>query len=389
MAAESVLRHYAKLVNLHAGVVCKVGARGRGLFASQRIAAGTQLLAVPPALWITQASIRARAPRALVAEVDALSGGDSRVAAATLTTLALLSGEAESAPYVATLPAEPPDVPSLWPAERLAALDGSPARNGAEQFASLVGAAHKALRLAAPERDYLRLSCLARSRALSGFEDDAFEFTLVPALDLANHDLRPTAAIADGDGGAKALVAVADLEPGDEVTISYGPLSNAKLLRVYGFALENNPHDAVVLARSELCAARRRVDDAAAPVPGGGADDVLTRASPLAANALRSLRAALLTTEDAVNAGARGLGGAVEVSTPVSLRNERACLDVLRDALLAKLRAYPAAPDDDADALAGDLAPWERHAVLTRLGEMHIILGQLEKVDQAFAVIGR
>lgn len=73
----------------------------------------------------------------------------------------------------------------------------------------------------------------------------------------------------------------------------------------------------------------------------------------------------------------------------MSLRNERACLDVLRDALLAKLRAYPAAPDDDADALAGDLAPWERHAVLTRLGEMHIILGQLEKVDQAFAVIGR
>lgn len=35
---------------------------------------------------------------------------------------------------------------------------------------------------------------------------------------------------------------------GEELTLSYGPLPNAKLLLFYGFAVEHNPHDAVSLS---------------------------------------------------------------------------------------------------------------------------------------------
>lgn len=73
--------------------------------------------------------------------------------------------------------------------------------------------------------------------------------TLLPVLDLANHDeSNPAArAVADGPRGPVRLVAARDLAPGDQVTISYGPLSNDALLLDYGFVVEHNPHDSLEL----------------------------------------------------------------------------------------------------------------------------------------------
>lgn len=110
--------------------------------------------------------------------------------------------------------------------------------------------------------------------------------------------------------------------------------------------------------------------------------------SVLAPNALRRLRAKFATTEDAVNAGARGAVG-IDLSRPLSLRNERECLAALKAALLAKLHTYPTAPDADADHLENATAPWERYALATILGEKHILLAQLLKCEDQSRIIGR
>ena len=390
-AAKSVMNHYAKLVNLHPGVKVEFGARGRGLFAAERIRAGSHILAVPREEWITPDAVRRRAPSSLIRQVndvDARIGGEGRVAAATLTTLALLAREKEVLPYMATLPADAPDVPSLWTGERLKALAGSPAKAGAEQFKALTTAVHGALRLAVPCDDFLRLSCLVRSRAISSkaSAEDGFTFALVPGLDLANHSHEPTAFKTPRGADVLQLVTSKDLGPGDEITISYGDLDNGRLLRVYGFAQQKNRHDFVVIAREDLAHYR----GGRAPPPEVAGPDVLAIDSPLPPNALARLRAALMNTEDSINAGARGLEGGVNFRAPLSLRNERACLAVLQDTFHAKLRAYATGPDEDADILErGGLPDWERYAILTRLGEKHVLLSQLSKVDAALSIIGR
>ncbi|VVA89597.1 unnamed protein product [Arabis nemorensis] len=74
---------------------------------------------------------------------------------------------------------------------------------------------------------------------------------LVPGIDFCNHDLKPVATWeVDGTGSVSRvpfsmyLLSVAQNHiPDKEITISYGNKGNEELLYLYGFVIENNPDD--------------------------------------------------------------------------------------------------------------------------------------------------
>ena len=338
------------------------GCRGRGLFASEAVATGDAVITVPRDVWrpLSAEAARDKAPANIVAalhDVDGRVGAGGQLARAMLCSLNVLA-DADSA-YVTSLP-PPPSVPVLWDATQCAALEASPLRAKAAATRRLWTACHASLQLKLDLEPFLGLVALVRSRAYSRRP----VFTMVPVLEMANHDAQPNCDLRfDEAQGAFALVALAPVAAGAELTVSYGPLSNLELLDAYGFTIPRNEHDGLSFA----------VADASA--------DVLTAGSPLAPAALKHYRRARMTTEDGVNAAARGhAGSGVDYSRPLTLRNERAAVRDVIASVEERLSAYPSSPDDDASALEGGSLPdWERDAVRVRLGEKLALLQQLER----------
>jgi histone-lysine N-methyltransferase SETD3 len=133
----------------------------------------------------------------------------------------------------------------------------------------------------------------------------------------------------------------------EQVFISYGPKSNADLLLLYGFALDRNPFNSVDLAvgaskDDALYAAKERF-------ARGAGRDVSSAAFPLYADRfpdelVQFLRMAC-ATED--HLGARPLDDPDNYVDILSLDNELAVLDTIRDACDAAVAAYPAKSGDD------------------------------------------
>jgi len=314
---------------------------------------------------------RAEAPASItdvVDGVDARVGGGGMLASAVLCALKLVAGDA----LAATLP-PPPDVPARWDDARLEALEASPLRARAAQTRRLWTHCHAALGLAMGLDAFLAVLALVRSRAYSARP----LLTMVPVLEMANHDLAP-AASKDFDGERFRLEALADLEAGDEVTISYGPLSNAELLGTYGFVLDSNPRDALAFAVA--------ADDA---VPGSrpSAEESLGLHDKLAPGALRCLRERLVTHEDSVNAAIRGVDGAMDFGLPLTLRNEREAVAALAREFDGRLASYSPPADDAARLEIGGLPTWEENAVRVRLGEKLVLLQQLERAAKSLETL--
>ncbi|XP_031267752.1 uncharacterized protein LOC116126187 isoform X1 [Pistacia vera] len=86
---------------------------------------------------------------------------------------------------------------------------------------------------------------------------------LVPGIDFCNHDLKALATWeVDGTGlmtGVRPsmyLLSAAQKPIPDEkeISISYGNKGNEELLYLYGFVIDNNPDDYLMLVQSEICA---------------------------------------------------------------------------------------------------------------------------------------
>lgn len=54
------------------------------------------------------------------------------------------------------------------------------------------------------------------------------------------------------------VIAASDVAAGHEIHNTYGELGNADLVSKYGFALRNNPFDAIQLDKQQLVAAARK-----------------------------------------------------------------------------------------------------------------------------------
>ena len=71
---------------------------------------------------------------------------------------------------------------------------------------------------------------------------------MVPGIDLADHDPNPTChLIQDRNNTFFSLIASKKIEIGDSLTINYGPLSSDELLSDYGFTVDENPYDKMLV----------------------------------------------------------------------------------------------------------------------------------------------
>jgi hypothetical protein len=293
---------------------------GYALHCTRDAAAGEALLRVPRAAWEPFSCDRAleeaeRSPgrQHLLRCAEAVEqqlgsqgvAGSSNFSRAVLFTVQLLQPAAALTPegraYLDFLPRRDElDVPLLWDEERLELLEGSPTLQHIRQRRSFTRAVHEALfgedggsmvgvEAAAEEAfestipltpvlesEYGWASSVLLSRATSGGAGRAAAaaaggsaappFTLVPVMDCINHSLEPNCEYTyDPTAGDFTVTSTRTVSQGEEMTISYGPLSNARLLRLYGFALPSNPHDTVTLYApdSPVLAAR-------SATPGGG-----------------------------------------------------------------------------------------------------------------------
>ena len=71
--------------------------------------------------------------------------------------------------------------------------------------------------------------------------------SMLPLVDMCNHDFAPNAQLRAGPGNSVSLVALRSLAAGEPVLISYGMLSNNFFLLDFGFVIRGNPHDRVEL----------------------------------------------------------------------------------------------------------------------------------------------
>jgi hypothetical protein len=252
------------------------------------VKAGDVVLRLPRDVWhpvsadAAVAAARSKVP-AFAAHVEDVA---ARFGARELATHALfalhllfeLGDDSSSArPYLATLPSllggarGEPSVPALWSPEQIATLRGTPTHAAVLKRAKFIAATHAALFPVNPENGqgpavslerYAWATATVLSRATRG---EGTPYTLMPCADLLNHGagarancvLGASRAAAQGFGrgrgedgtstGAWEEVVVTcsrDVARGEQLLISYGDdACNDKLLRLYGFAVADNPND--------------------------------------------------------------------------------------------------------------------------------------------------
>lgn len=96
---------------------------------------------------------------------------------------------------------------------------------------------------------YLWAMSIVVSRGISG---RGYPFTLVPFIDLANHSMRPNAAVQYNEAtGSFSIKTVKDVVNGQEITISYGDArNNSSIVGLYGFYEQDNLTDDLVFSFS-------------------------------------------------------------------------------------------------------------------------------------------
>jgi len=70
---------------------------------------------------------------------------------------------------------------------------------------------------------------------------------MVPGIDLASHSFVPNCQVID-DGAFYVLKTLTHIQAGQEMTIDYGPWSNDELLSDYGFTVDSNPNEKMLVS---------------------------------------------------------------------------------------------------------------------------------------------
>ncbi|KAJ3294154.1 hypothetical protein HDU79_011414 [Rhizoclosmatium sp. JEL0117] len=206
---------------------------------------------------------------------------------------------------------------------------------------------------------------------------------VVPFLDMVNHsfDVKQCHAY-DPTEKAVKILAGKSYKKGDEVFINYGPVSNTKLLRLYGFVVPGNPYNAfeLVLSTSEHAPffAEKAQVYASAGIPLD-ATFKLTLKDPLPTQVLQYLRIQRLTwTELNLAKSATGM-------SPFTARNEQEILETLIEAFESMLAGFSVKQDQ---LLAWvELGKWEKGsnawmAAIVSLEEQQILSKSLAEANR-------
>ncbi len=173
---------------------------------------------------------------------------------------------------------------------------------------------------------------------------------MVPYLDLLNHSLEsppalvhgfvPAPASAQEGEGSLVVTASRRLRAGEEACLSYGPHGTLKLVQLYGFALKDNPHDAL-----ELWSVM------APTAPHYAAKAQALAALDLHPPFLLRLQAPVVSPQLLAAIRIQRAQGSEELARlhqalagPLSEENERVTLATLQEALIAMREALPMTP---------------------------------------------
>ena len=228
------------------------------MHASRAAAAGALCVSVPHSHLITLSLARG-------SDIGRVVTGTGRPFLSRQSFLAafLLQERAKGArshfyPYIAALPLAHPSLPCYLPPPLLSMLAGTRAASLLRQFEHELVADYLTLMFASPcfsLDDWQWARCCVSSRVFGVAEllGEREELVLAPLIDLLNHAQSERAAMAWGWSEAAGCFLCESrlrLQPGDEVTISYGDKCNSQLFAAYGFAVADNRHDGCSLSFS-------------------------------------------------------------------------------------------------------------------------------------------
>lgn len=223
-------------------------AGGLGIVAARDLAVGETPLVVPADV-LVRSEVVAATPLglALVARYGA------HVLLAAWMTRARRGLVPDAAPYVATLPTDLGGHPLFFGAEARDALRGTAFLAVLEARRARLLEEHAWIRARVPAfadldaTEWMEARTLVTSRSFACGEGDA----LAPVADLLNHASAPVATWTCDPVGGFRLRIVRPVPAGAEITQSYGPKSNARLLLGYGFTLAENAHHDVEIEVGE------------------------------------------------------------------------------------------------------------------------------------------
>ncbi|KAL3521003.1 hypothetical protein ACH5RR_019152 [Cinchona calisaya] len=221
---------------------------GRALYASKRIRAGDCILRVPYSVQL--------APDNLPPQIYSLFGDEvSNIAKVAVLLLheQKMGQKSEWAPYISRLP-QPSEMHStlIWSDDELEMIRKSglyletiKQRNHIEkQFMAIKPALDQFPQCFGDVSltDFAYAHALVTSRAW----ESSRGVSMIPFADFINHDGTSKACLMSDEGKKLSLViAELDYNPGDQVLIRYGKVSNAILLLDFGFTLPYNIYDQV------------------------------------------------------------------------------------------------------------------------------------------------
>ncbi len=372
---------------------------GRGLLARRAITQDAELIRLPVRLCMTkEAALRARELRGVVSEAT------NEFIAIALLLIGERAKGAESfwSEYIAILPTnEDVSATFTWPEEELAYLSGSPALNATRSMMTKLRAEHADVLAKNPSLDpeiftfeaweWAFTNLFSRAIRLKGNRRDEL-LAMVPYVDFINHspfsssyvDAReiPKAFFWEPQEDEVVLFADRAYKKFEQVFISYGPRPNSDLLLLYGFALDRNPFNSVDLAvgassdddlfdskRAFARAAGRDVSGAAFPLYADRFPDEL----------VQFLRMACATRD---HLGNRPLDDPDNYVDILSLDNELAVLETIKDACANALDAYPKRGDGETDVPVAFLSRNQRMARRLVQTEQRILLKTIAAVER-------
>jgi SET domain-containing protein 6 len=205
---------------------------------------------------------------------------------------------------------------------------------------------------------------------------------MVPVVDLLNHS--PTSKVGHMYSESDGLFKIITQQPwkgGEEICLNYGHVANERLVMLYGFALTDNPYNAVNLYASMDPSAphvKKHALDLMG-IPTDASVPFQVDAKTLPAALLAFLRVQHATPME--SASATHLQGAA--TKPLSTETELKACRALRQALADMLAGYPetAAEDEQLLVMQGALGYIERLAITFRLSEKRVLASAISLVS--------
>ena len=198
--------------------------------------------------------------------------------------------------------------------------------------------------------NYLWALCTIWSRFVTVEKDGVAYRAMVPVFDILNH--HPKCVVGHTfHNNTLSLVTSQTFKAGSEVTLNYGPLSNTKLLMLYGFSVPpciGNPHDAVEIwatfnEHAPNYAIKERTLRSLCIFHATKAFEITHRGP--SAHLIACLRIQYATPAELPKM-------ATAISTPLSTENESRVASTLTAALEGMLRGYPETVEQDYELLS-------------------------------------